>query len=134
MTTEPKTLDRHVRRPRSRFARWIKRGLLAAAALAAIAAMVWGWMPRPVLVAVATARVGPLEVTVEEDGRTRVRARYVVSAPIGGMLERIDLDPGTAVERGAVVARIGAPDPVLLDPRTRDQATAALAATSARDA
>lgn len=134
MTTELKTLDRHVRRPtRPRLSRWVKRGLLVTAALAAILALVWGWMPRPVLVAVAVARVGPLEVTVEEDGHTRVRARYVVSAPITGMLERIDLDAGAAIERGTVVARIGAPDPVLLDPRSRDQAVAALAAAGARE-
>ena len=36
---------------------------------------------------------GTLLVTVDDDGRTRVRERYTISAPIQGRLLRIRLDP-----------------------------------------
>jgi len=77
----------------------------------------------PVETAVATRRA--LRVTVDEEGETRVRDRYVVAAPVGGRVARITLREGDSVEQGTVVARVF---PAPLDPRTRDQATARLAA------
>jgi len=68
---------------------------------------------------------GPLAVTVDEEGQTRVRDRYVVAAPVSGRLQRIEREEGDAVAAGDVVARI---DPAPLDPRTRFQAEARLAA------
>jgi HlyD family secretion protein len=65
----------------------------------------------------------PLEVTVDEEGRTRVRDRYVVAAPVTGRLQRIVCDEGDALAQGDVVARI---DPAPLDPRTRAAAQARL--------
>jgi HlyD family secretion protein len=131
-------LDRHAPRTnhralRHQATRWLKRGLLAAAALAVLAILVYAWLPKPVAVEAATAGIGPLEVTVDEDGKTRVHDRYVVAAPISGNLERVELDAGTPVAAGQVLARIVAPDPALLDPRTRDQAAAQLAAAIARE-
>jgi HlyD family secretion protein len=60
-----------------------------------------------------------LEVFIEEDGRTKMRERYVVSAPISGALARIELEPGDAVTEGQVVARFDPPSPALLDARTK---------------
>src|SRR5690606_10110884 len=54
--------------------------------------------PIPVEVEIAEARRGPLRVTVDEEGRTRVRERYVVAAPVAGQLQRVHLEPGDAVE------------------------------------
>ena len=62
--------------------------------------------PRPVPVDVARAKRGPLVVAVEESGKTRVKDRYVVSAPATGSLSRIGLDPGDAVQEGDTVAEI----------------------------
>lgn len=136
MTTQTPSLDRHAARRsphalRHTVMRWLKRGLLVFGAAAAIAALVWAWMPKPVAVDLAVVRRAPLEVTVEEDGKTRVLDRYVVAAPIAGNLQRIELRAGDPVARGAVVARIQPPDPALLDPRSREQATAQLAAALA---
>src|SRR5687768_11450241 len=63
-----------------------RRALLALLALAAAAGLVVVWLPDPIQVDVASARRGSLQVTVDEDGRTRVKDRYVVSAPVSGQL------------------------------------------------
>src|SRR5512144_1192642 len=68
---------------------------------------------------------GRLVVTVDEEGETRVRDRYVVAAPISGRVARITLDAGDPVQRGGVVARM---NPLPLDPRPRAEAEARLAA------
>jgi HlyD family secretion protein len=67
---------------------------------------------------------GPLRVTVTEEGRTRVKARYTISAPVNGVLERIVLDPGAAVAAGAPLARIAPRDAAPLDARARNEAVA----------
>jgi HlyD family secretion protein len=80
----------------------------------------WAFRPTPVPADFATVGRGPLEVTVEEEARTRVRDRYVVSAPVPGRMLRIELDPGDPVVAGkTVVARFQPSDPALLDVRTR---------------
>jgi HlyD family secretion protein len=90
--------------------------------------VVLAFRPRPALVEVAKATVGPLRVTVDHEGQTRVRQRYVVAAPVAGRLERIRLDEGYPVEPGAVVARIY---PTPLDQRTLAEARARLDAAEA---
>ena len=112
--------------------RWLKRVALVALGLAAVGAIVSAALPKPVVVDLGTARRGRLTVEVDEDGRTRVHDRFVVLAPISGNLLRIELDPGTVLASGAAVARIEAPDPAMLDPRSRSEATARLAAALAR--
>ncbi|HET7506478.1 MAG TPA: HlyD family efflux transporter periplasmic adaptor subunit [Kofleriaceae bacterium] len=111
--------------------RWSKRAGLAAAGLAIVGALVSAWLPKPVAVDAGTVRRGPLAVEVDEDGQTRVRDRFVVAAPITGTLQRIELDPGAQVQAGDVIARIDPPDPALLDERSREEATARLAAAIA---
>src|SRR5688500_15782583 len=74
--------------------------------------------PESVEVDVARAMRGPLQVTVDEEGETRVRERFVVSAPVAGRLQRIELEPGDAVVRGkTVLARLMPAQPTLLDVR-----------------
>ncbi len=90
---------------------------------------------RPVIVEVDAEPVvrGAMAVTVDDEGETRIRRRFVVSAPVSGRLQRIDLEPGDRVTRGqTIVARVQAEAPPLLDARTRAEAEAAKAsATSA---
>lgn len=107
-----------------------KFGMLALAALIA-AGLAWGFMPRAVPVDVAAVEVGPFVVTVEEEGKTRVRERYVVSAPVTGTLQRITLDAGDAVAPGQVLAVIEPLRADALDPRTRAQAQAQVSAAQA---
>jgi HlyD family secretion protein len=95
---------------------------LAAAALLIVAVLAYAFAPRPVPVELARAAAGPLRVTIDEDGRTRIRERYVVSAPLGGHLRRIELHPRDAVIAGKTrIATIEPAAPELLDPRTRAQ-------------
>jgi HlyD family secretion protein len=87
------------------------------------------WLrPEALLVDVGRVTRGPLRVTVDEEGETRVRERYTVSAPTTGWLVRLGLDEGDGVEAGQVVALI---EPAPLDPRAH---AAALARVEAADA
>jgi HlyD family secretion protein len=84
--------------------------------------------PAPVRVDITRVQRGALQVTVDEEGRTRVRDRFVITAPIAGRVARLAIDTGEAVEQGAVVARM---HPLPLDPRTRTEAQARLDAAEA---
>ena len=107
-----------------------KFGMLALVVLLA-AGLAWGFMPRAVPVDVAAVEDGPFVVTVEEEGKTRVRERYVVSAPVTGTLQRITLKAGDAVAPGQVLAMIEPLHSDALDPRTRAQAQARVSAAQA---
>ncbi len=95
------------------------------------AGLVIGFMPRAVPVDIAEVTRGPLTVTVEEEGKTRVRERYLVSAPVAGYARRIDLKAGDAVAAGQGVAAIEPARSVALDPRARAQAQAQVSAAQA---
>jgi HlyD family secretion protein len=96
-----------------------KTWLTVAGSVAAAAVLLaWAFAPRPVEVEVAQAAVGPFETTVDEDGKTRLRDRYVVSAPLAGVLSRITLREGDAVDAGAVVATLTPTLAPMLDERT----------------
>lgn len=103
---------------------------LAVAALAAL--LVWRLRPRALDVETVTVQAGPLRETIDEDGETRVRERYVVAAPITGRLSRIRLRAGDSVRQGELVGWV---EPAPLDARTRQQASAQVeAAEDARHA
>ncbi|MGI9471198.1 MAG: efflux RND transporter periplasmic adaptor subunit [Rubripirellula sp.] len=97
------------------------------------AAAVTIWMasrPRPILVDVAEVGFAEMDVRVEEDGRTRIRERYIVSTPLAGQISRITLDVGDdVVADRTVLARMEATDPTLLDPRAVAQAQARVRAS-----
>ena len=95
--------------------------LACAGALLAI-----GLWPKTLDVEVATVSRGPLVVTIDEEGRTRVRDRFVISAPVSGRVLRIELEPGDAVARGQIMARLQPETPPLLDVRARAEAEAAV--------
>lgn len=93
--------------------------------IAVVGGLVWSFWPQPVLVELETIDAGPLQVTVDEDGKTRIKERYIVSSPVAGQLSRITLDPGDRVEAGATLLATMTPNvPDLLDPRTQLQAEA----------
>jgi multidrug efflux pump subunit AcrA (membrane-fusion protein) len=77
--------------------RWARRLVLAVVGVGLLAALVYAFMPGPVTVDVAQASRGLLRVSVDEDGRTRIKERYVVSAPLAGRLTRINLKAGATV-------------------------------------
>jgi HlyD family secretion protein len=103
---------------------------LAAVAVAALVA--WAFAPRPVEIEVATTAEGPFETTIDEDGKTRLRERFVVSAPLAGRLARIALRAGDAVEAGAVVAWLQPAYAPMLDDRSRRELEARVDTAQAR--
>jgi HlyD family secretion protein len=106
-----------------------RRVWLSAAVVGALLAVaLW---PTTFPVDSAAVSSGPLVVTVDEEGQTRVRHRYLVSAPVSGRVLRVELEPGDAVKEGAVVARVRAEAPPLLDARTRAEVEAAADAARA---
>lgn len=96
--------------------RWI---IIAGVIVAVLLAIVYGFLPKPVPVDAAKAFRGPLRVTVEEEGKTRVRDRYVLSAPVPGFMRRINLDVGDIVREGQALVELEPLKSELLDPRTR---------------
>jgi HlyD family secretion protein len=111
--------------------KWIRRGLLALAVLVVVGMIVVAWIPNPVEVEVAEVTRGPLVVTVNEDGRTRVKDRYTISAPLTGNLARLEHEAGDAIEEEQIVARLVPLPPPLLDSRTRAEAKARVDAAEA---
>ncbi|SMP77640.1 HlyD family secretion protein [Neorhodopirellula lusitana] len=80
--------------------------------------------PKPVLVQAALVKVGPLRETVQEDGKTRIREKYTVSAPVSGRLSRIELNPGDHLTEKTLLAVILPSDPAMLDKRAMAEANA----------
>ena len=102
--------------------------------LAAVAAaFVWAFMPKPLEVATAAVERGFLRITLDEEGQTRVRDRYVVSAPVDGKVLRIEHEPGDAVQaRSTILARFRPSRPEFLNSRTRAEAQARVARSEAQ--
>lgn len=83
-----------------------------------------GLRPRSSPVETARAVTGPLRATVSEEGKTRIKQRYVVSSPVTGQLRRVPFKPGAAINAGDVVAVIEPMAASPLDPRSRALAEA----------
>ncbi|MCE9661698.1 MAG: HlyD family efflux transporter periplasmic adaptor subunit [Burkholderiales bacterium] len=90
----------------------------AAASVLAIGLLAWALAPRPVEVEIAEATTGHFATTVDEDAKTRLRDRYVVSAPLSGVLSRVTLREGDAVAAGDVVGTLSPTLSPMLDERT----------------
>ncbi len=102
--------------PSKNYRRWLGGALL----LAAAAALVWAvYRPRPLLVEVATVSTGNFAKSIEEDGRLRLKNRFVITAPTSAELLRPTLKVGDAVRAGEVVATLVPVAPQMIDARTR---------------
>ena len=97
----------------------VRHAVIGVAIVGASVATVLALRPQPVPVDVATANSGPLVVAIEEDGITRVKDRFVVSAPVTGSLSRLGLEPGDPVKEGDPLAEIAPALSPLLDERTQ---------------
>ena len=95
------------------------RAAMILGSAAAIAAIVWTVSPRPIPVEAAAVTKGRFVATVDEDGKTRIRERYVVAAPLAGRLSRIRLKAGDRIKADDVVATIVPSPAPFLDPRSR---------------
>ena len=103
----------------------VRRALPWLGVLGVVALIIWGLWPKPVLIETGTAARGPLTVRVSEEGKTRVRNRFVVAAPVAGKMCRVLLKPGDEVAAGETLLTTVEPAASpLLDPRARAQAEA----------
>jgi HlyD family secretion protein len=93
---------------------WIAGGVVLATAV-----LTWAFWPQATEVEVGAVSRGKFERAVQEDGKTRLRERYVVSTPLTGRVQRVTLKQGDTVARDAVLATLWPTMPGLLDERTR---------------
>jgi len=114
-----------------------KPGLLTAL-IVFLAILGWAFYPKPFDVDVVELHVGNFERTIEESGKTRLRDRYVISAPVGGKLARLTVREGDVVKAGQIVALLWPAPPPLLDERRlqeqREQVAAAEASVARANA
>lgn len=96
-----------------------------------VAATVYGFFPKAADVDLVSAVRGPLQVTIEEEGRTRLKERFVVTAPVAGYMERISAKVGDKVQKGQQVIVLEPLRSTVLDPRSRAEAEAAANAAEA---
>lgn len=111
--------------------RWLRRLPVLVLSLGLLGGVVFAWLPKPVGIEAGRIERRELVVSVEEDGRTRVKDRYTVSAPLTGNAARIELRAGDFVKQGAVLARLVPASAPLLDARTRKEAESRIGATEA---
>ena len=106
--------------------------LITIAACLVCAALAFAFWPRATMVDLGQVSRGAMRLTVDEQGKTRVRDAYVISTPIDGRLLRVQVEPGDPVQQGVtVVAQMLPANPAALDIRTRGQALAAVEAAEA---
>lgn len=99
--------------------------------LAATAGTVWAVLPRPIPIETEAASKGTFIATVNEDGKTRIRERYVVAAPLAGRLTRVSLKAGDRIRANQTIAAILPSPAPFLDPRSRREAQERLGAAEA---
>ncbi|AHE99111.1 efflux RND transporter periplasmic adaptor subunit [Thioalkalivibrio paradoxus] len=112
--------------------KWRKKILWALVLLVAAGLLAWALMPAPVPVSTTEVRSGSFVESVEEEGRTRLRDTFTVSAPIAGYLQRVALEAGDPVDLGQVVFRMEPLPAPALDARSLEQARENLSAARAR--
>ena len=111
-----------------------RAGIWGALGVALIGGLVIAFRPRPVPVDLVELARGPLAVTVDDEGETRVRDIFVLSAPVAGRALRIEAEAGDPVVADkTVVAEVQPIDPEFLDPRTEAQAQADLRAAESAE-
>ncbi|OHC76614.1 MAG: efflux transporter periplasmic adaptor subunit [Rhodoferax sp. RIFCSPLOWO2_12_FULL_60_11] len=108
-----------------------RKVLIGIVGLLVLALLGWAFMPTPAEVEIAAVTQGRFERSVQEDGKTRLRDRYVVSAPLAGRVARLLLKQGDTVVRDAAVATFWPVAPALLDERTRAEQSARIGAMQA---
>ena len=103
----------------------------AAVVVVCVAALAWAFAPRALPIEIARVTRGHFETAIEEEGKTRLRDRYVVAAPLAGVLARVTLREGDVVSAGQVVATLQPVLPPLHDERTLRELRARLATAQA---
>lgn len=104
---------------------WMGKWLFwAVFALLVAVAVTYVLRPEPMWVDVALVTRGPMEVTILEEGKTRVKDHYVVSSPVTGYLNRVERKVGDPIIPGGLVAYVEPIPANVLDARSRAEAQA----------
>jgi len=101
-----------------------KHPVVVLMAVIILALLTWGFWPQPVMVESVAVTRGPLTISIDEEGRTRVQDRYVIAAPVDGVACRIQLKVGDAINQGQTLLYISPLESQVLDPRSRAEAKA----------
>jgi len=99
--------------------------------LLVVALLIYGFLPKTQEVDVVSVKRGPLQITIEEEGRTRLKDRFTISAPTAGYMRRINVKVGDPVKKGQIVAVLEPLQSQALDPRSRATAQAAVSSADA---
>ncbi len=127
-TSTTSTTKRPTARKTATWRRYIPYVIGAALLLLLVKAL----MPKPIAVETGVVTRGPLTVTVLEEGKTRIRHRYLITPPVAGYLNRVPLRAGDRIEAGKTVLATIQPQPAsFLDPRARAEAEARVKASEA---
>jgi len=110
---------------------WRRRITWFAVLLLIVVALVYGFRPQPRLVDTVSAVRAHMQVAIEEEGKARVIDRYIITAPVAGTTCRLDLDVGDSVEKDQMLVTINPLQSQALDPRSRAEAEARVAAAEA---
>lgn len=110
---------------------WRRAVGIAIATLVTVALIVYGFRPVPQKVDVAEVKRGPLRVAIEEEGKSRVIDRYLISTPVAAYARRIELKVGDQVQKGQKLLTLEPPPSAVLDPRSRATASARVEAARA---
>jgi HlyD family secretion protein len=100
--------DHNLAPPKRTLKKWIYLGLGITGCLATI----WAFQPKPIAVDTARVERGELKVTVNAEGKTRVRDRYTISVDVAGRLDRVQFKEGDPIQAGEIIAKI---DPILVN-------------------
>ncbi|MAR91806.1 MAG: efflux RND transporter periplasmic adaptor subunit [Pseudomonadota bacterium] len=112
-------------------ANWKRQFTWIAVLVVIVVALGYGFRPQPRLVDIATATRAPMQVTIEDEGKTRVIDHYIITAQVAGTTCRIDLNVGDKVAKHQVLVNINPLPSQALDPRAQAQAQAKVAAAKA---
>ena len=93
--------------------------------------LIYGFLPKTQVVDIVSVARGPLQITIEEEGRTRLKERFTISSPTAGYMRRINAKVGDLVKKGQIVAALEPLQSQALDPRSRATAQASVSAAEA---
>lgn len=105
--------------------------LIVMLAMLLAGALIYGFLPKPITVDVEVAKRGPFRLILAEEGKTRLKDRFQISAPVAGSLYRPNWEVGDSVTAGQPLLEIAPLKSVLLDPRSQAEATDRVAAAQA---
>lgn len=128
----PETTPRPAAKNRAPKKKVLRKIITFAVAGGLLALMVSSLRPRPLEVETATVGTAPLTVSVLEEGKTRIRHRHLITAPVTGLLQRVELRAGARIEAGKTVLAVLQAEPSsFLNPRAKAEAEARVQAAEA---